>query len=339
MELKEVMVFSHNDLDGVTSPVVLQKCLEVLNPESSYQFTTHHCQTGKYGTIDKEIKKFLNSGEVVNAVYVTDLTPSEEMIKELHDYAAFHGIEFKIYDHHKTALHVNDLFEEACIETNSGNGMKHSATSLIFEKLIGSTPESYIKTYGDVPGIAETAHLASIVRSWDTWDWNNDEKDRWKMQAKRFKQLHDIDGTRAFLKRFTRTAFPTFSDSDSKILAVLEDSETRYIQEKINHSKIGMMTHEGRTYTYAFTCAEQHKSFLGNQMCNIKANGKDVDFAIIFDNGFLSLRAKKLDVDVSVIAEAFFNGGGHQPAAGGKVEFDAINLIKQAFEVVETTMK
>lgn len=340
---KNIMVFTHTDLDGVVSPIILRECLEMLHPEINYTFKVHYCETGKNGTINTIIQEFLDSKKIVDEVYVLDLAPTEEVVQSLHDYSVENDVHFKIYDHHKTALYLNDLFEESCVKvTREYDGMKHSATSLIYSEVIlenssnSAELSKRLVQFGNLEYKMKNAfYLASIVRSWDTWDWNNDENDVWKEKAKNFNLLHGIEGTKTFVKRFNESCVPTFSETDLAIIEVLAKNEKEYIGSKVRNAQIGTMIFEEKELVYSFVNAEEHKSVLGNAMSEIEHEGKPVDFAVIFDNGYLSLRTKKEDIDVSAISVHFFNGGGHAKAAGGKIEFNAHNVIKEYFETLE----
>lgn len=341
---KNVMVFTHTDLDGVVSPIILKESLEMLHPENEYTFKVHYCETGKNGTINTEIMKFLATKNIVDEVYVLDLAPTTEVFQSLHNYSVEQGVYFKLYDHHKTALYLNELFDESCVKVlREHDEKKHSATSLVYDELmrpyidkIDRTSRYSEDTNKEMNRMSDVFNLASIVRSWDTWDWQKDEDDGWKEQAKQFNLLHGIEGTKTFIKRFDKSCFPKFSETDKVILNVLTKSEKKYIYSKVKAAQTGTVLFKEKVLSYSFVNAEEHKSILGNAMCDVEHEGQPVDFAVVFDNGYLSLRAKKEEIDVSAISQYFFDGGGHPLAAGAKVDFDAHNVIKEYFEVVPT---
>ena len=81
---KKMMIFSHDDLDGIMAPVILSCFLD-----QAATLTVKHCKTGKYGTIDAEITAFLSQEDAssYNGICVTDLVPSDEVMADLHAFA------------------------------------------------------------------------------------------------------------------------------------------------------------------------------------------------------------------------------------------------------------
>lgn len=329
---RKIQVFTHTDLDGIISPVVLEKVMRLKDVDSLYQFSVTHCETGTYGTIDSAIISFMEQEEKPESIFITDISPSMEVADELSVYCEAHNISWRILDHHKSAQPLAEKYPDnaAIVIRDEETGIQHAGVSLAFQEFTGSMPEVIIgnenaSEYHDI------ALLASIVRSWDTWDWSKDPDDIWKEKARRFELLRVSLGHEKFLARFESGDFyPSVTDEEGRLLDVLDEQETRYIDEKVDEASYGSFTHDGRTYVFSFVTAEQYKSNLGNALSKMEVNSKQVDFGIVFDNGKMSLRSSATDVDVSVIAKTFFNGGGHPMASGGKVSgFDALSLVKE----------
>jgi len=76
----------------------------------------------------------------------------------------------------------------------------------------------------------------------------------------------------------------------------------------------------------------------------ILSTANNIDFILnISERGTIRLRARQGGVDVNAIATSLFNGGGHQAAAGGKIEVtpqsydEAYNVISDCFATFMTS--
>jgi len=332
---KKMMIFSHDDLDGMMAPVILSCFLD-----QDATLTVKHCKTGKYGTIDAEITSFLSQEDAssYNGICVTDLVPSDEVMADLHAFAKTFDIELRVFDHHQTAEHLMSLYPGEVFVYPRHNGSLTSATSVVFHHYMGVTPEAYLDaTFSKTNRrkFKRVAEFASIVRSWDCWDWTNDANDRWGEQASDFNSLCHLIGRELFLQRFSVPHFwdneeAIFSKTDRLLMDIENTSRDKYVQSHVERTQFQVLELD-RPYHVAYVTAESYKSILGNAMCKLThpATGELVDFAIISDNGYLSLRSIG-DMNVADIAKKYFNGGGHANAAGGFVPFDTFHIISNA---------
>lgn len=333
---RKIQVFTHTDLDGIISPVVLEKMMRLKFPREPWDFEVTYCETGSYGTIDAEILAFIEKHETPERIYITDISPSLDIVDKLNDYCVANNIKWRILDHHKTALSLRDKYpmNAAVLIDDKKTGTQHAGVSLAFQEFTGYMPDEFLNV---IPGprgeYRNTALLASLVRSYDTWDWAKDENDKWKEDAKRFDLLRLALGRDKLLARFKHgVAYPFITETETTILDVLDEQERQYIEEKVAQASYGSFNHEDRIYVFSFVTAEQYKSTLGNALSRLEVNGKQVDFAIVFNNGTMSLRSSAKDVDVSMIARTYFEGGGHPLTSGGHViGFDAFELVKKQF--------
>lgn len=329
---KKVQVFTHTDLDGIISPVVLENVMKIAEPHTQHDFSVTYCETGSYGTIDAEIQAFMEAEKVVDAIYITDISPTMETAERLHAYCQARDSDWYILDHHQTALPLMERFPEHAVilMQDKATGLQHAGVSLAFHAFTGKMPEEVMGASETAP-LHAIAELAAIVRSWDTWAWAKDPADHWKEQARRFELLRTSLGRERFLARFDKGTYaPVISEAEGMLLDVLDAQEKRYIADKVTKARFGSLEQAGETYTFAFVTAEQHKSTLGNALSRLEVDGAQVDLAIIFDHGRLSLRSSKPGIDASLIAKSFFNGGGHPMASGGELPgFDALHAVEK----------
>lgn len=316
---KLVKTFSHTDLDGVGSALLLKAILKTINSFKEATFLPNsYCETGKYGTIDKEILDFIdNNPYEVTHIFITDLCPSLSTLEKLNKYCEEKGIEWTIYDHHKTALEANDIYpsNSNIVVIDEDTGYKHSGTSLIFKELCGVMPHQAF----NISSKEKLARFADIVRCYDCWDWATNPHAEYKTRANDFNNmfyLFSYDERKDLVLKVLINGVP-FLDNYSEIINALNRKEQEYIDSKCKSAKYDFL--DG--YTYAYVFAEQYKSTLGNQLAKLvdPETQEPVDFGMVIDGNKLSLRAVKDHVDVSAIANKFFGGGGHQKAAGGRI--------------------
>lgn len=327
IEQTKVKIFSHTDLDGVGSPLVLKALLlseaeqrvELGWEAPSYSFLeVSHCETGKNGTIDREILDFIQSGVKVDLIYITDLCPSITTLLELSQYASEKSIQWKVFDHHKTALEVAEVFPQSVkVEVkDDATGYLHSATSVIFKHFMGYMPHQYNLDLDYLNLSLEK--FAEIIRCFDCWDWKNNPNARYQKEA------NDLNNLFYFFTREDRVKILTTLIEDGieemahfdPIIKAMNEKESEYIKEKVAGAHFNSIG----DHVFAYVHAEQYVSTLGNALANLTdPNGEKVDFGMVIQGMKVSLRASEESCcDVSEIVKEYFDGGGHAKAAGGK---------------------
>lgn len=340
-----IKVFTHTDLDGVASPIVLEKLLrsvEIINPYDFYDIS--YCSTGSYGTINTEISDFIETKhEELVAIFILDTAPTEEVLLKLIEYCNVNDVLLQVIDHHLDSVVLAGKYPKFVIgKVADEKGKQFSATSLIFHTYVGMTPDEFIDQFGNLSLEEDSlpdqqvklAEFASIVCSWDTWAWHNDENDKWGILAKQFNNLLYAISREEFVNQYRYNPSTLVSPTNKFLLKFLDSQEESYIEHKLKKATFGSIKLESKPLTYAFVSAEQYSSTLGNRMCKLTdENENEVDFAVIFNNGNLSFRATKPEMDVSVVAKAYFNGGGHKHASGGTLStFNAQEVFENHYK-------
>ena len=316
---KVIKIFSHNDLDGVGAPSILKHifCSTGILRDSTFLETTFS-STGKYGTIDQDICNYLDSGEIqaVDEIFITDLTPQLETLQKLKEKAKCGKFNWKVIDHHKTALPMAALFPINVFVEVDYEGKLHSATSMVCRVFQGVMPDD-ANQYKNFAGIAE---IAEMIRLYDTWDWTREDT----LQAKRAGQLNNLfyfmpmSKREALIEEFIQLGVNQFFNKYVDIISVLEERESQYIDRKVSEVEHTWINGLEVAYVYA----EQYTSTLGNKLAKLdkcEQMGDPVDYSIVIHgNNKVSLRTIRDDIDVSEIAKQMFGGGGHSKAAGGK---------------------
>lgn len=309
--------FSHTDLDGVGSALLLPHILKKL-PEfkdAEYLGVTY-CEPGNDGTIDPNVLKFLEENEEpVTHIFISDICPSEEVIEKLKDYCKEKNIQWKIFDHHISSAGMNALFPEnsRIFVADETTGLKHSGTTVIFKELVGKMPTELFndETWGKL------AQVADCIRCYDCWDWQANLEASYKEEAKDFNNLFYFFSfeKRLSLMEAVMENGLAYLDQYEDIILAMKEKEADYIKGKLKHAKFAKLDN----LTFAYTFGEQYQSSLGNAMAQLinPETEEVVDFSLVIVGNGVSLRAVKDDVDLSYIAKRYFNGGGHQKASGG----------------------
>ena len=69
-----------------------------------------------------------------------------------------------------------------------------------------------------------------------------------------------------------------------------------------------------------------YSSLLGNEMCRVM--GVDIAFMVNMSRSRVEVRTARDDIDLSVLMNKFYGGGGHKKAAGGFINYSE-DLIRE----------
>lgn len=300
----KIKIFTHSDLDGVGAVIVAKT---IFGEGATVVYETHN-----YDSIDKAIVDYYESEDYKNydITYITDISVDSEeailAIENIHNESINY---IKLFDHHKTALHLTE-YEWATIETEKPN----CGTSLLFKYLIAKhEPILDEKIVNNLKVfVLNTAH-------WDTWLWkkynNND--------CKRLNDLFYMQGKGNFISKMTNKIVSGASLFTEKENEKLDDRQKEIDYYIIKKNKQITKTSDSNGYHIGVVFAEQFVSELGNDLLTLN---EDIEYVMLVDLGAkrVSLRARETDdIDVSVIAESK-GGGGHKSAAGFQIEENTI---------------
>lgn len=309
--------FSHTDLDGVGSALLLPNVLQEF-PEfadADYLPVTYS-EPGNEGTIDPNVESFMeHNTEAVTHLFITDICPSLPVVRKLAAYCQEKNIQWKIYDHHISSMEIKEAFpENARIAVmDETTGLKHSGTSVIFKELLKKMP-TQLFAYEKWERLAR---VADCIRCYDCWDWQANPTAAYKEEAKDFNNLFYFFSSEKRIELMASVMVNGLSylDQYQDIVTAMQEKEADYIHGKLKRAQFGTLA----DLRFAYVFGEQYQSSLGNALAAMEdpETGEVVDFGMVIVGGGVSLRGIKEDVDLSVIAKRFFNGGGHQKASGG----------------------
>lgn len=286
-------VYSHNDLDGVSCGIIAKYAF---GEGTDVRYNSVH---GLNQQVARYLKRASLQEHPYDVLFITDLSVDPEMEKALNVFVD-EGGQVQLIDHHKTALHLNDT-SWGIVEVTHRDGRLASATSLFYEFLI---------EHGHLYRTETLDQFVELVRLYDTWEWEEEQK----IQAKRLNDLFYMLSIDEFeskmMQRLRESGGFFFDEFEEKILDMEENKIERYIRRK-QHELVQTFVDE---YCVGIVYAESYHSELASELGTTYPH---LDYIAILNMGGrkMSLRTIHDKVDVSEVA-ARYGGGGHAKAAG-----------------------
>lgn len=288
--MKKIIIYSHNDLDGVSVKFPIKECFPEIDMKTVFS---------SYARIDSNIEKFLKRKmDLEEVVFITDISVNQENVEKLNERVE-QGQQIFFIDHHAINLELNKF--KWCFVSDRKDEVLTCATTLVIDLL----KEKF--AYEPSGAVLEYAEL---VRQYDTWDWavleNKNAKalnDFFFMNS--FKDYQEIMET-ALVENSTKFVFPPKYQ-------ILMDYEEKRIDLYFAAKERDMRVIELFGRQVALIYAENYLSELGNFICE----KHDVDFTVMVNLSSRrgSIRSVKEDADCNEFAK-LLGGGGHPPAAG-----------------------
>lgn len=286
-----IKLFTHEDLDGIGC-AILAKLAFGENVDISY------CD---YDNINIKVRDFIVNENRPDMCHITDISIEDELA-EIID-SSFDN--FKILDHHPTALFLNK-YDWCCVQTEDlETGIKTSGTELYYRWLIN---HSYLQKNDILDVFVET------IRNYDTWQWT--KLGEGGLICKQINDLLYLYGRDRFIdwciSEIDERIFPKLFEVDKLVLDIKQKEIDNYIEEKDKQLITSPLC--GRVCGFVF--AEKYFSELGNKLCKMHP---EIDFIAMIDmDGTVSYRTIREDIDLGKDVARLFGGGGHPKAAGSQ---------------------
>lgn len=298
---KKVKLFTHTDLDGIGNYIICKLAFNEVDVE--------FCN---YDKINESVTSFINDKEFkeFDHIFITDISVNETTAK-LIDETVFtiknDSLKLKnfinLVDHHKTAEFLNTY--DWCSVTISDEKGICSGTSLFYAFI-----KQHITNNSNFNSAMD--EFVELVRRFDTWEWFNIYKDT---KANMLNSLFFLYGSDRFaentINKIKENNFD-LNDTDKLLLALEEEKKKFYFEKRLKKLKEIQID----TFKVGAVEAEQYTSELGNYLA---IERPDLDFIVIINDGKVSYRGVKDDVDLSEIAKKF-GGGGHRKASGSSID-------------------
>ena len=314
----KIKLFTHTDLDGVGCVILAYLAYGRENVDVEY------CN---YDDVDGKIREFYlcDNPEDYDAIYITDISVDEEVAEEI-DSCVKTGQNWRLFDHHATALWLNEYgWCEVLVEDETG--LKMSGTALFYNYLVlNGFFDLYIMNERMMENICR---FIDIVRDYDTWRWKElgDEG----IVYKQVNDLFHIYGREKFIDwainqiqgidHITHLqTFPFFSVIDKALLEQKQREIDIYVGSK-DKQLVEKIDQFGHTYGVVF--ADRFVSELGNRLSELHP---ELDYIAMIDisHGTVSYRTTSEGIDLGGEIAHSHGGGGHRKAAGSQFDISVV---------------
>lgn len=306
----KIRIFTHCDLDGIGCAILAYLAFGRENVEVEY------CN---YDDVDGKIREFYLCGnpEEYDAIYITDISVNEEVAEKI-DSLVKTGQNWKLFDHHATALWLN--CHEWCevLSIDPYTTIKTSGTEIFWRYLVC---DKYMFWNFEVREKRNLEQFVKIVRDYDTWRWKDLGEEG--LVCKQVNDLFYIYGREAFIDWAIHRiqgidyisplqTFPCFSATDRALLEQKQREIDIYVEFK-NKQLVEKIDQFGHAYGVVF--ADRFVSELGDRLCELHP---ELDYVAMIDicSGKVSYRTVREDLDVGGTIAHSNGGGGHPKAAG-----------------------
>ena len=248
----------------------------------------------------------------------------EEVSSEIDELVAV-GQNWKLFDHHATALWLNEYEWCTVMVGHHYSGIKTSGTELFSMYLF----ENEQFDHYDANTIANIGLVVDIVRDYDTWRWK--ELGEEGVVCKQVNDLFHIYGREKFIDWAINQiqgidyvsplqTFPSFSVTDKALLEQKQREIDIYVEAK-NKQLVEKFDQFGHTYGVVF--ADRFVSELGNQLSELHP---ELDYIAMIDisHGTVSYRTTSENIDLGGEIAHSHGGGGHRKAAGSQFDISVV---------------
>lgn len=292
--MKPVKLFTHTDLDGTACNILAR----LYFPHVSVTYVN-------YNNVNQQVEQYLSNKDHYESCYITDISIGIDLAEKI-DHIPNHNIQ--LFDHHETAASLNQ-YNWCHIKCQINNTL--TCGTELFAKYL-SSKELYQK---NIQTTALNAFI-QLVCDWDTYAWKNKPNGELAHQLNMFFQVY---GQKIFtnwcLKKLKRQKFPKFNDIEHAIL----NTEKHRMEQYLKVKEKTMSIHKTKHYTIGIVFAEEYISEIGDQL-NIKHPELDFIMLINLASNVISFRTIHNSPHLGKDVASLFNGGGHQKAAGCKIE-------------------
>ena len=325
--MSKIKLFTHTDLDGIGCAILAYLAFGRDNVDVEY------CN---YNDVDEKVETFLSNSDLRNLydkIFITDISISEELAKAIDVW--INPFNIRLFDHHATALWLNEYKWCEVMVGHHYSGIKTSGTELFSMYLFENEQFDHYVAYT----IANIGFFVDIVRDYDTWRWKELGEDG--VVCKQVNDLFYIYGREKFIDWAIHQiqgidyvsplqAFPLFSVTDRALLEQKQREIDIYVEEK-NKQLVGKIDQFGHTYGVVF--ADRFVSELGNRLSELHP---ELDYIAMIDisHGTISYRTTSEDIDLGNEIAHSHGGGGHRKAAGSQFDISVVRdlVVREVLE-------
>ena len=305
-------LLTHTDLDGAGCAVLAKLAW---GPDVEITFCHNPADVTK--TLLKMYDK--EAWKDYNLIFVTDLSFDPEILKT---FRKFKNI-LRLFDHHGTAV---EPFKPYC---------KWATVEPVLDGRLTCGTELFYKFLLNKGLVQNRDYFMEQVRLFDTWDWYKGTSHIPQYLSNVVLKL----GPQYFLRTYTErlksrdiNELTVFNQYERDILLFDEERTAKDVSSFMKATYICQVESEdicpdetefavGVVFNGSY-----YSSVLGNDMC--RDLGVDIAFMVNLNRGRVEVRTARDDIDLGQLMQLFYNGGGHQKAAGGVIDISE-DIIKK----------
>jgi len=326
----KTILLTHTDLDGYGSNLLL----ETYDIRARMVNLDNHIVDSYVLEMIRRLKE--KEMDIPKALFITDLGLKPEVAKELNEWYQRLPEDkkptLKLFDHHKTALHLNQ-YDWATVIVGEGMN-KPSGTSLFYEFLKSETDRKLPEEKQE-----KLNRLVELIRSYDTWEWKetndhlaSDLNDLFYLMKRNLFIQHRLDWLNG-----PYSVKSCFFEQERFLLSMERERIKNYLRAKSKQMVVlndFFKNESGKYFNVGVLQAENYISELGDHLCQ---TNRDLDFVAMFDvtKNKVSFRARKPEVDLTPLVKSF-GGGGHSQAAGCSLNGIGFELIEKVYDKMVT---
>lgn len=320
--MSKIKLFSHIDLDGIGCAVLAYLAFGRENVDVEY------CG---YDDINEKVCEFLNDDELVESydqVFITDISVNSDVASMI-DGSETAKIRVKLFDHHATALHLNE-FDWCNVRVFGETGLKTCGTELFYEYL-RDNGRFNVHSGDDYWNNSSNAEkFAEIVRDYDTWRWK--EEGSWGQISKNLNDLFGIYGREKFIDIYVNRLWSKSMEIFASLDLILLENRQNEIDIYVKSKEKQLVKHKdlfGNDFGVVF--AERFVSELGNRLSE---NHPELAYIAMIDMGNrrISYRTVRDGIHLGTEIAHSYGGGGHDKAAGSNFGIDIWDsLVSEVF--------
>ena len=311
--MENVLIFTHNDLDGIGCQIVAIKAAQALG----YTYQVHSCN---YHNVDYKIQKAINTGlKDVKMIIIADISVNKKTAQMLDTiYKSDTGIEIKLRDHHQTAEWLN--YYDWAFVTEGFDGKDYCGTYLIAN---------------DFPEILDELKIfIKCVNDWDVWTWKKENNE----YAPMLNNLLSVIGRKEFRQYILNTYYDEFSylvikepkDLFTEWAKNIVQAKEYMLKKTANSCYKKMQTTtlniDGYSYISGIIFVNEDISSVCDIVLN-RAEKDGLDIDILIAVGLprnISFRTNKdLEIPLGEIASRLTGQGGGHPKSAGAVIYES----------------
>lgn len=323
------ILFTHDDLDGAGCHIIFSV---FMNMNSEFQNGTLkssietddcvivHCSNAN---IDHMVMWAVDKYQLnyETDVYFADIVPSREIL----DWIEPMFPNLYIFDHHRTNFFVTHIIPSAVIVPENTLGVSECGTSLLYKHFCHTNADMLTENRINTELLDQ---LVENVRLYDTWEW----KSVGNIVPKKLQILLYLIGMGRFCQYYVTAIRTDLKRSDliSPEHSMFIDARIENEQQIINNivaeyerdpDKSIIYPIDARGYHIAL-CITQTGANVGELASVFLEKHPEFDVYIsfsIYENGELSFRTIRDDIDLGELFAKPLGGGGHPKAAGAPI--------------------